>query len=418
MPNVIVAHQTTVMAQKEITFGVYALPTIAPGFSAFTVDWKYTNIQRPNGKKRPGQSPFPGGQFDVAGNFDPNPDPDTLMPFIAGAMGAQTAPTAAPYFTSALTGATVAGAGTVIAVTAGTGSRFLVGDSVIVGAGTANVETVVVTANAANSFTATTTKTHALADTAQALSTTAFVSTASFGTNLPSYTLEYQRGFDTWDFLGCTFNSMKLSTAPGQLLTCSIGVVGQTAQLQASPATPAYSTQDPLAFEATLPATALPALQGVLFNGAALPAGTILKKWDVNLANGVETTLRGVGSNLVQGFPVGQRKATISATFSFADASVYKAALGSPTATGPQSLRAPVALQIPIASTSFADATTGRKVPYSITVVTPNLYPTSSPVPGKQYGSLEQTFTGDAAETAGQGNDLTIILVSATASAY
>ena len=416
MPAVVVAHQTFVMVRKEVTFGVNpGAATIAPGFSAFTLQGKNTSISRPNGRKRPGVSLSPAGPYDAAGNLDPNPDPDTLAPFIAWAMGAQTAPVAATYYTTALTSTSAVGSSIALAVTAGTGTDVLVGDSVIVGAGTANVETCVVSAHAANTVTVSNaTKTHAIGDTVQALSTTAFFSTCSYGTTLPSFLLEYNRGYDCWDFSGTTIDSMKLGCAPGQLLVPSFGLVAATEALQGSPATPAFSTAFPLHWEAPFPQTGL--LNGVLFNGAVLPAGTILKKWDASLANGLEKTFKPPGQRTVAAFPVGQRKATVSATFSFADASVYDTFLG--TTSGPGPSIAGVSLAIPIASLTDADSTVGRTVPYSITVRTPNLYPTGDPVAGKQYGSLEQVFTADAAETPGNGNDLQIDLVTSSATAY
>ena len=416
MSNIVVAHNSVLLARKEVTFGVYpGSPTIAPGFVNFNVQGKNVNIKRPNGRKRFGESPFPAGPYELAGNFDPNPDPDTCLPFVAWGMGAQTAPVAAPYFTSALTGATTVGAGVVIPVTAGTGTRFISGDSAILGAGTANVETVVISLPTANNFTATTTKTHAIGDTAQALSPSAFFSTLSYGATLPSFMLEYTRN-TTWDFLGIKVDTMKLGYAPGALFALNFGLVGQTELLQASPGTPAYSVAYPLHGDTALPATALPTLQGILLNGAALSAGTIVRKWDASLANNLDKTLRQPGSRLLYDIVPGQRKATGAVTFSFADDSIYTQFLGA--ATGPGNSIAGLSITLPIASQTYADPSAGRLVPYSLTVRLPNLYPVSDPVAGKQYGPIDQVFTFDAAEQPGSNNDLLIDIVTASSAIY
>ena len=413
MSTIVVAHNSYAMIRKEVAFGVNpGAPTIAPGFSTLTADGKNVNLFKPNGRKRFGNSPAAAGPFDIAGNFDPNPDPDTLFPMIALAMGSQSAPTPAPYFTSALTGSTTVATPATIPVTTGTGTRFLAGDSVILGAGTANVETVVVITPSANSFTANTTKTHASGDTAQALSPTAFVSTFSFGAALASFLLEVTRG-TTWDFLGTKVDNMKLSWSSAALLAASFGLKGQTVALQGSPGTPAFSVLSPLAGPATLPQTAL--LNGVLYKGAALPTDTFLDKFDVSLANGL-TRVSQVGSRLAADLIVGQRKANVSATMTFANDSIYDDFLYG--TTGPGAAAVGVSLAVPIASSSLADPSAGRLVPYSMTVRCPNLFPTGNPVQIGQYGPLMQTFSAEAAETSGANNDLQIDIVTATSGAY
>lgn len=411
MPNPIVGHQTWLGARKETAFGVVAgASTIFPGFETWSPQPKNSKIQRPNGKMRAGQSLSPGGPYDFTASLGLCPDPDTTFPFMAFGWGAQTTPSFAVYATTALTSSSAVGAGTVLAVTAGTGTKFTIGDSIIVGAGTANVETCVITAVAANTVTATTTKTHAAADTVQGLSAVAYSSTLSFGpASLPSFTLEEFRGNDAVDHLGCTIESMKFSGAPGALLKIDLSICAANEAINASPATPSFSNIMPLHIDQA-------ALTSMLYKGAALSSGTILKKYDLGLNNNLEKTYRAIGSRTVAGFPVGQRVASAGFTLSWVDDSAYKDFLGQTAATGPQSLIAGLSIAIPVASASFADP--ARSVPYGIVFNLPNMYPLSDVVAGKQYGSLEQVFTLDPAETPGLGNDFTATITGTVSTVY
>jgi hypothetical protein len=411
MPNPVTGHQTWIGAKKETTFGVAATPvTIFPGTAAFTSTAANAEVPRDNGKMRYGQSLSPASQFTDSIAMSPTPDPDTLFPFLAWAFGAQSATSGAVYATTALTGPVVAGAGATLPVTAGTGTRFTNGDSIQVGFGTANVETVTITGVSANSLTATTTKNHASADLVQGLSATAFQSVLSYGATLPSFTIEEYRYADALDHLGCTVDSLKLTGNPGSLLKVDLGIKAASLQINASPATPSFSNVMPFHIDTATPTQ-------VLYKGVALPAGTILKGWDVALANSLETTYIGVGSRYAAAFPVGQRKGAVNAKLSWVTNALYQDFLGAVGATSPQSTIAGLQLAIPVASPSYADAT--RLVPYQLIVNLPNIYPKGNVVANKQYGSLEQAFSGSANETvAGMNNDLSLTIVGTVASAY
>jgi hypothetical protein len=421
-----VGHQTYIGVAKETTPGTFAAPTSFPGYANFGLAGKNNSVARPNGRQRYGVSLSPPAGFDISGNIDPNPDPDTLLPWIAWAMGAQTTPIGAIYALGITTGATTSGSNTVFTI-GGSASSFVVGQSLVVEVSGANQETCTITAVSGSTITvSSTTKNHASGVYVFSRSTTAFVSQLSYGLTLPALSVQFNRGSDAVDYVYTTIDSMKLGLKPNGLLSASFGCVAQSVLIDASPATPSYSVALPFNAETAVPSPVgtqvvtggglFNIVNAVTVNGAALSAGTICKEWSLSLANNVDKNFRQVNSRLVAGFPLGQRKTTAQVKFSFADSSLFKLFLGSSSATSPGSTIGGVAITLPVASVTLADAT--RSVPYLLCAVLPNCFPTDDPVPGVQYGSLEQTFSLEAAETPGGNNDLQFVIISASAAAY
>ncbi|MDB5069628.1 MAG: hypothetical protein JWM87_739 [Candidatus Eremiobacteraeota bacterium] len=415
MPNA-VAQATSIGYTKEITFGTFAVPTIFPNYETWSPSPKNIAIKRPTTRRRAGQSMPATGGYEFSASLRVGAEPDTLFPLLAYFFGSQTTPSAYIYAVTALTSGTAVASNVSLPVTAGTGTKFQNGDSVIVGAGTANVETCVInaipTANAIQ--VAATTKTHLTADTVQGLSPTAYGSTLSLAlSTIPSFSLEYNRVNDAIDYVGCKLDTLKISIAPGQQLMCDFGLVAANEVINVSPTTPSFSTLFPLVSEANINGAA-----SVNYNGVNLTAAntTLVRKFDLQVNNNLDKGFRTAASRFVQDFPLGQRTGSGSIVLSFPDNTKYKDFLGLSTATGPQGSIAGVQLNYAISTQSLIDPT--RLVAYSVNFTMPNLFLNGDAVPGKLSGALEQTLSFDLAETSGANNDVQALIVGGSAVVY
>ncbi len=229
----------------------------------------------------------------------------------------------------------------------------------------------------------------------------AYTSNLTFGAavkQLQSFTCEYFEDVKCVDYLGCVIDTLKFSGAPGQKLGLDATIVAQQGVVQASPATPTFSTLFPLQAEATGSTTTYAS------TGIGVAGQVTVKSWDITLNNQVDKSWRTYGNQYVQGFPLGMRKVNATLKLGFESATQYTDYLAQSTIT----------LQFVAASVSNADTAT---YPYLVTMNLPKCRIVGYSMPQKTSGGLEQTINYECYRDTGGGNDDLYIQLQNTASA-
>lgn len=400
---------------KESTFGVMpGAPTLFHGMDSPSFKPQNQTVARSPIRARRGQT-FPGtAGYILSGTLDPESTPDTLAQMIAFAMGAQSAPSTT--IVSAAVSATTSSGATALPVGTTRPKNVIPGMTLTVDT-SSNQEELVVAAPALSvsggvwsiNFTSATTKSHANGATIVLTSTGAYASKFTFGA-LPSFTAEEVRAsIDAIDYVGCKVDQYTIDIKPGTGLSCKFQVVAKDSVINASPASPTFSTKAPMAFENP--------------NNAQYFGSTIIGPY-----GGVSTLSMSIGMNnnldkkyfsgssgrTVQDFPEGQRSGKVSLVLGFESNAVYKSFLGG-------NARAPIvvpALELAwlMAGSDVIDETNG--VPYLFSFELPNLFPTGDAVPIKA-GALQQTFEADLSESgSGNNDDLSIYYVGSASAAF
>ncbi|TAM92242.1 hypothetical protein EPN42_01425 [bacterium] len=403
---------------KETTPGQAAVPTLFHTYTQFNPTPKNTAVARTGARKRLGQS-YPGtGSFIDGATLDVEPTLDTLGQLLAFALGNQAAPSQTLVNTTVKT-ATTAGSNTVIAVSGGTGMvNIFVGCKLLVDTST-NMETVTVLSVTGTSFTATTTKAHAQGVTiVNPTGGTAYSSLLKMGTPLPSFTVEhavYNQGAagSTFarDYVGCKVETLSLAMNNKGGLAPKFTLAAMSELIQASPATPSFSTLGIPTFENP---------QALAIYKAAVigQSGEVsVLNWDITLANNLNKDYFSYGAGRIVGsFPEQQRKVSAKMTLGFESNAQYQDFIGQANG-GPAATIPGVSLQLVVAGADMADPTNG--FPYALWITLPNLFIPQLQTPGKSTGVLEQTIEFDAAESApGAGDDITIQLLNTATTAY
>lgn len=405
---------------KETTFGVAVVPTLFHAYDSWTPTPKRASIPRTGVTKKLGQRYPAQGGFSLAASLDVESSPDTLGQLLAYTMGGQTAPTHAIVNT------------TLSIAIASTGVQFATPasmDGILVGSvltidTAANLETVTVTAITPTTFQANFTKTHLINIAIVLTSTTGYLSKLTMATRLPTFTAEhaiYNVGAigTTFarDYTGLKVDTMSLSLDQKGGLKPKFSLVGASVFVQASPATPSFSTKDVLTFENP---NSMAQYKGTSTAGSFVEIGGVgqvaVLQWDVSAANNLVKDYFSFGQGpIVADIPEGPRKFSGKLMLGFESSAQYTDFLGA--STGPGIFIPGVGIQMLFVSHDMADAPLG--VPYALVVKLPNCFLSSHSDPGKNSGAIDQTFTYEAAESApGAADDMTMLLFNTNAAIY
>lgn len=396
--------QTSLGIVKEVTPGTFPGMTGALYHAATQVkfDSKNVIVPRTGARKRWGQTTPATGSYESTGQIDVESSADTIGQLMAYALGAQTTPSTAVVSTS-LSSPTVTAAvsfpvGTTFPKNVAPGMTITIDAS-------ANQEMLVVANPAITSSagvfsintTAGATKSHASSAAITLTGTLANYTKMTLGV-LPSFSAQVYEVTQAVDYLGCMMESMAITMNAKGGLDVKFTAANLNEAVDASPATPAFSTKFPFVFENPKNYQILgSSMVGV--RGSSIAVVSLSATLNNNLD---KTYFSGSAGRSPYAFIQQQRDLKGSIVLGFEDASAYELFLGASGATGPQ---------FPVAPTSFAwvccgqdiiDSATG--VPYMVTLQFPNIYPTGDPREIKATGMITQTFSFQGAES-GNGND-------------
>jgi|SRR5579872_228878 len=404
---------------KETTPGVFPGMTNAIYHAQMNVkfDSKNTPVARTASRKRYGQTlPAPGG-YESSGNISIESSADTIGQPVAFSLGAQTTPTSS-ILNLSLSSATSIGA-TAFPVGSSLPVNVVAGMKILIDTST-NQEPLTVANPAVTASggvfsvntTAGATKAHSSGVAISSPSTTAFYSKMTLGL-LPSFSAQVFRVTDTVDYIGCMMENMAVTMSAKGGLDIKFGAANLKEQIDASPATPAFSTKNPFVFEN-------PSNWQVLGGSmVGVPGSSIaVISMSAQLNNNLDKSYySGSSGRFPFAFVQQQRSVKFSAVFGFEDDSVYQLFLGSSGATSPQFPVKPTSFAWVCAGQDMIDGTNG--VPYLITFQFPNLWPEGDPVEIKSTGVITQAFSSQAAES-GNGNqdDITVHYVSTNSAIF
>lgn len=397
--------QTSLGIVKEVTPGVFPTMVGAVYHRATNVklDGKNVPVPRTGAAKKWGQE-LPGtGGYESTLAIDVESAGDKIGQLIAFSLGAQTTPSTA-IVNLALSASTLVAA-TTFPVGSSLPLNVVPGMTVTIDTST-NMETLVLANPAVTSSagvfslntTAGATKAHASAVTVTVTGTAAYYSKMTLG-SLPSFSAQIFRVTDTVDALGCMMESMAITMNAKGGLDFKFNAANLNEAIDASPASPAFSSKFPFEFENP---NNWQVLGGNMVGVPGSSAAVISLSAQIN-NNLDKTYFSGSSGRKPYAFVQQIRSIKGTLTMGFEDDSAYELFLGGAAATSPV---------FPVAGTSFAwvcagqdiiDSATG--VPYLLTLQFPNIYPTSDPVDIKSTGVITQQFGFDASESSNGSND-------------
>ncbi len=411
--------QTSLGLVKETTPGVFPGMTGALYHAATSVkfDGKNVPVTRTGARKRWGQTTPATGAYESTGQIDVESSADVIGQPIAFALGAQTTPS------TAIVAETLSAATLISATSFPVGTSFPVnivaGMTLTIDTST-NMETLTVANPAITASsgvfsintTSGATKAHSSGATVTLTGTAAYASKMTLGT-LPYFSAQEFMVTDAVDYLGCMMESMAITMNAKGGLDLKFTAANLNEAIDASPATPAFSTKFPYVFEN-------PSNYQVLGGNMVGVRGSSIAviSLSATLNNNLDKTyFSGSGGRSPYAFIQQQRSAKGTIVLGFEDDSVYKLALGSASATGPVFPVAPTSFVWVCAGQDVIDSATGT--PYLLTLKFPNIWPTGDPREIKANGMITQTFAFDSAESGnGNDDDLTIHYVGSAPAVF
>lgn len=422
MPNYRIppqGEQTSLGIVKETTPGVF------PGMSgalyhratSVKLDGKNTPVPRTGAAKKWGQETPGTGAYESTVAIDVESAGDKIGQLLAYSLGNQSVPSTSlvnlSLSAATLVGATAFPVGSNPPVTVVPGMTLTFDTST--NQETLTVANPAITASAgvfSINTTSGATKAHASGVAVTLAGLAAYYSKMTMG-SLPSFSAQIFRVTDTVDALGCMMESVSITMNSKGGLDFKFNAANLSEQIDASPATPAFSTKFPFQFENPQNWQVLGgAMVGVPGSSAAVIS------LSAQLNNNLDKSyFSGSSGRQPYAFVQQSRSAKGTLTLGFEDNTAYALFLGASGATAPK---------FPVNTTSFAwvcagqdiiDAATG--VPYLTVIQFPNIYPTSDPVEIKSTGVITQQFGFDAAESGtGNNDDLTIHHIGSSSAVF
>lgn len=437
---------TSVMIGRETTFGSAVVTTTA--LICDTASFLGSNqfLERPGARQRIGRTEPVTGMFMGKGSLSFEVDPDTIGAVLKLLMGAESiapayvAPTNVPGAPTG-TGGTFPATGnyrwkvvfknaTVIA----TGTNAAAYAAVITGISaesaqanvTATTQNVTLTLGAAPSgstvmdiyrtaaagasgsemliasnVAASTTYTDTgLANGTVALPSDVYTHTFTLASPRSSFTAQFNRVADALNAVGNKISQLSMSVNSKAILMAKLATEYASEAYVGSPVAPSYSTLYPFSFET-------PGNFGKI-NGVNSTA--TIQAWNFDVNTALTTDFPAFGNGRYRGqMPEGATKAAGGMELAFETTDMVKNFWGSPTATGPQSIVLPIALDYKLVSTDLANVNN----PFALEVIMGKAKLTANDVAQNQGNYLKQMAKFELYETAnGASDDIKFILTN------